>query len=208
MTSTSDPLLNSVAIADLRPTQITVGFLEVAEKRRDWSRLADADRAVFLARHLVPVLLGPKGRPYVIDHHHLAMALHEEGCERVEVTVVADLSGLDKDAFWVFADNRGWCHPYDGAGRRVDFDQIPKSVAALSDDPFRSLAGALRRAGGYAKETIPFTEFMWADALRRRLDARALTDSFAAALVQALEFAKSRDARYLPGWCGPSATAA
>ncbi|MEI9890255.1 MAG: ParB-like protein [Caulobacteraceae bacterium] len=33
----------------------------------------------FLGHHLIPVLLGPKGRPYVIDHHHLARALAEEG---------------------------------------------------------------------------------------------------------------------------------
>ena len=110
---------------------------------------------------------------------------------------------LEKDAFWVFTDNRGWCHPYDGDGRRVDFDQIPKAIAALGDDPYRSLAGALRRAGGYAKETVPFTEFMWADALRRRLSRKSVDASFAESLVKALTFAKSEDAVYLPGWCGP-----
>jgi hypothetical protein len=35
---------------------------------------------------------------------------------------------LDKAAFWVFADNRGWCHPYDEAGRRRTFDDIPTSL--------------------------------------------------------------------------------
>ena len=202
-----DPLLNEIAVADLRPTQITVGFREVAEKRREWNAMPDADRPGFLARHMIPVLLGPKKKSYVIDHHHLARALLDEGCETVQVNVIADLSILDRDAFWVFADNRDWCHPYDGAGKRVDFDQIPKSVAELTDDPFRSLAGALRRAGGYAKETIPFTEFMWADALRRRINVGDVEASFSTALVQALTFAKTHDARYLPGWCGPSVTA-
>ncbi len=203
---THDPLLNTVAIADLRPTQITVGYREVAEKRRQWHAMPETERPAFLARHMVPVLLGPKKRSYVIDHHHLARALHEEGCESVQVTVVADLSVLEKDAFWVFCDNRNWCHPYDGAGRRVGFEQIPRSVADLADDPFRSLAGALRRAGGYAKETIPFTEFMWADALRRRLPAKEVEASFSATLVKAIEFAKGKEAKYLPGWCGPSSS--
>ncbi len=201
---TRDPLLNTVAIAELRPTQITVGFREVAEKRREWSSMPDGERPAFLARHMIPVLLGPKKRFYVIDHHHLARALHDEGCETVQVTVVANLGTLDKDAFWVFADNRSWCHPYDGAGQRVGFDQIPRSVTDLADDPFRSLAGALRRAGGYAKETVPFTEFMWADALRRRLSSKDVEASFAGMLVQALQFARSPEAKYLPGWCGPS----
>jgi len=199
-----EPLLNSVAVADLRPTQITVGLREVAEKRREWDTMPEADRPEFLARHMIPVLLGPKKRFYVIDHHHLARALLDEGCETVQVNVVANLSTLDRSGFWVFADNRGWAHPYDGAGKRVDFDQIPQTVAAMTDDPFRSLAGALRRAGGYAKEGMPFAEFMWADALRRRIHVRDVEASFSATLVKALEFAKSHDAKYLPGWCGPS----
>ena len=202
--STREPMLHTVPLAELRPTQVTVGYREVAEKRRAWSERAEGDRAGWLGRHMIPVLLGPKKRAYVIDHHHLARALLEEGCEGVLVDVVADLSMLDRDAFWVFADNRGWCHPYDAEGRRAGFDDIPKSIADLADDPFRSLAGALRRAGGYAKETVPFTEFMWADALRRRIRRRDVDASFSAALLQALEFAKGRDARYLPGWCGPN----
>ncbi len=124
--SIREPILNDAAIADLRPTQITVGFREVAEKRREWSGMPEADRPAFLARHMIPVLLGPKKKFYIIDHHHLARALLDEGCESVQVNVIADLSTLDRDAFWVFTDNRGWCHPYDGAGQRVGFDEIPK----------------------------------------------------------------------------------
>ena len=202
--SPREPLLHTVPLAELRPTQVTVGYREVAEKRRAWAGRAEGDRAAWLGRHMIPVLLGPKKRSYVIDHHHLTRALLEEGCEGVLVNVVADLSMLDRDAFWVFADNRGWCHPYDADGRRAGFDDIPRSIADLADDPYRSLAGALRRAGGYAKETVPFTEFMWADALRRRIKRREVDASFSGALLTALEFAKTRDARYLPGWCGPN----
>jgi hypothetical protein len=71
------------------------------------------------------------------------------------------------------------------------------------DDPFRSLAGELRRSGGFAKDTTPFSEFLWADFLRRRLKRKLLENDFAAALVRALRLAKSGDADFLPGWCGP-----
>ena len=202
--SSREPILNTVAIAELRPTQITIGLREVAEKRRQWNEMPEEERGPFLGRHMIPVLLGPKGRHYIIDHHHLVRALHDEGCESVLVNVVAKLNALEKDAFWVFADNRGWCHPYDADGRRVGFDQIPRTIADLSDDPYRSLAGALRRAGGYAKETVPFTEFMWADALRRTLTRRPAGDAFSAAMIEALAFANSPAASYLPGWCGPT----
>jgi hypothetical protein len=33
----------------------------------------------FLQSHPVPVVLGPGGRHYLIDHHHLARAMHEKG---------------------------------------------------------------------------------------------------------------------------------
>ena len=44
-------------------------------------------------------------------------------------------------------------------GRRRHYKDIPKSVTGLVDDPFRSLAGELRRVGGFAKDTTPFSEF-------------------------------------------------
>ena len=202
--SAREPRIKPVPIADLRPTQMTVGMREVAEKRKMW-REKEGHGDSFLGHHLIPVLLGPKGRPYVIDHHHLARALMEEGVDNVATTVVADLSMLDKDAFWVFADNRGWCHPYDADGARRAFDDIPKSIKGMKDDPFRSLAGELRRAGGFAKETTPFSEFLWADFLRRKLKPADVRADFAASLSRALRLAKSPKAQYLPGWCGPSA---
>jgi hypothetical protein len=140
----------------------------------------------------------------VIDHHHLARALHDEGVEAVLVTVVANLSKLDKDAFWVVLDNRGWMHPFDDQGRRRDYGDIPRSVAELADDPFRSLAGELRRSGGFAKDTTPFSEFLWADFMRRRLKRKDVEDNFDATLKTALDLAKAMDANYLPGWCGPA----
>jgi hypothetical protein len=76
-------------------------------------------------------------------------------------------------------------------------------VDKLIDDPFRSLAGELRRAGGFAKDTTPFSEFLWANFLRRRMKREAVEANFSHAIAKALELAKSVDANYLPGWCGP-----
>lgn len=199
-----EPILIPVPIAELRPTQITVGMREVTEKRKHWRERADRDGGEFLGRHMIPVLLGPKQRHYVIDHHHLARALQEEGIEKVLVTVVADLHRLEKSSFWVVLDNRGWCHPYDAEGRRRDFEDIPTMISDLVDDPYRSLAGDLRQAGGFAKDTTAFSEFIWADFLRRRIKLKDIKADFSAALATALELAKTADADYLPGWCGPS----
>ena len=200
-----DPILHSVAIADLRPTQITVGMREVTAKRAAWKARPDGKAAEFLGKHMVPVIQGPKDRLYVIDHHHLARALIEEGQDTVIVTIVADLSALSGDSFWFNMDNRNWMHPYDADGARQGADALPKSVTGLVDDPFRSLAGELRLAGGYAKDTTPFSEFLWADFLRRRIGSKDVRAAFDAALATALKLSKSSDAAYLPGWCGPTA---
>jgi hypothetical protein len=197
-----EPVLKPVAIAELRPTQITVGFREVAAKRKRFDQMKDKAGA-FLGRHMIPTVLGPRKRHYLVDNHHLALALHQEAVEAVLVSVVADLSALTKMAFWRFLDNRDWCHPYDAKGERTTFDAIPSSIDKLKDDPYRSLAGELRHAGGYAKDLTPFSEFLWADFLRGRIKPKSIAADFNAALARAVKLAKSKDAGYLPGWCGP-----
>jgi hypothetical protein len=199
-----DPVLTPVSIERLRPTQITVGMREVKDKRRGLRKRPTRKIGRFLGDHMIPVILVPNDRHYIIDHHHLALALLGEGIEQVLVTVIADLSMLGPEQFWIVLDHHSWVHPYDDDGRRVNFSRIPKRVDQLKDDPFRSLAGELRRAGGFAKDTTPFSEFLWADFLRRRLDRRKVKEHFAAAVRQAMKLAKSQDAHYLPGWCGPS----
>ena len=199
-----EPLLTTVAIKDLRPTQITVGMREVAEKRKRWRDTGTKKGEKFLGRHTMPVVLGPKSRHYIIDHHHLALALHGEGVKDVAVTIVANLCKLEIDAFWVVMDDHNWMHPFDADGQRRHYKDIPKSVTGMVDDPFRSLAGELRRAGGFAKDTMQFSEFLWADFLRRRLKRKTIERDFARAIEAALALSQSKDADYLPGWCGPS----
>jgi hypothetical protein len=204
MTMVREPLLTTVAVADLRPTQITIGMREVMAKRKRWRAMGGKKGGKFLGKHMIPVILGPKQRHYVIDHHHLARALHDEGVKEIAVTVVANLSKLDGDTFWTVMDDRSWMHPFDANGRRRDYADIPKRVMEMVDDPFRSLAGELRRAGGFAKDTTPFSEFLWADFLRRRMKRKLVERDFQRAIERALQLAKSADADYLPGWCGPS----
>jgi hypothetical protein len=201
--SAREPVLNPVKIKSLKPTQMTVGLREVNEKRREWRDRGGGKGAEYLGKHMIPVVLGPKEQHYVIDHHHLARALEEEGVKDILVNVVADLRSLTREEFWIFMDNRAWCHPYDAHGRRRTFDEIPTAVGAMEDDPYRSLAGELRRAGGYAKDTTPFSEFIWADFLRRRIKRKAVEKDFGAAIRKALALAKDDAASYLPGWCGP-----
>jgi hypothetical protein len=198
-----EPSLHATPVLDLRPTQMTLGMGEVARKRGSWKSQGAKSLAEFLAHHMVPVVVGPGGRRYLIDHHHLARALHDEGVNSVFVSIVADFNKLDFDAFWNIMDFHGWTHPFDGKGRRRAYADLPKTVAAMEDDPYRSLAGELRYVGGFAKDSTPFSEFVWADFLRRRIKPKDVRKDFGSAIDKALALAKSEDASYLPGWCAP-----
>src|ERR1700689_4967388 len=200
------PSVRPVLISNLRPTQITVGLGEVEQRRNHWRQQQGKKAARYLGKHMIPVILGPDGHHYLIDNHHLARALHDEGVKSVLTLVIADLRKLDTAAFWFVMDNRGWLHPYDERGRRRPHTELPNSVKDLRDDPFRTLAGELRRAGGFAKETIPFTEFLWGDFLRRHIKKKTVQKNFSRALKDALRLAKQDIADYLPGWCGPTAS--
>jgi hypothetical protein len=54
--------LVDAAILELRPTQMTAGFAEVAAKRHEWAQLAKKARKQLLASHWFPAVLGPRGR--------------------------------------------------------------------------------------------------------------------------------------------------
>ena len=59
---TREPRLRPIPVRDLRPTQMTVGYREVMQKRRQWREQAEAAAGKFLGEHMIPVLLGPKER--------------------------------------------------------------------------------------------------------------------------------------------------
>jgi hypothetical protein len=99
-----EPIVKPVAIADLRPTQMTVGVREVKEKRKRLRSESKIKGEEFLGKHMIPVMLGPEDRHYIIDHHHLARALHDEGVEDVLVTVVKNLRTLEPESFWFELD--------------------------------------------------------------------------------------------------------
>jgi hypothetical protein len=194
--------LRPVLIADLIPTQVTVGMREVDFKRRRWRGRDSQNAASYLRSHSVPVILGPRAQYYIVDRHHLTRALHEEGVEEISTVVVGDLSALSFDEFWPVLESRGYPHWFDDKGDRLSYGDIPKTVFDLTDDPYRSLSGALKRVGGYAKNSTPFSEFRWADFLRRRIVRETVERDFDHALELALVLAQSRQAITLPGWRG------
>jgi hypothetical protein len=110
------------------------------------------------------------------------------------VLALDDLAHLEEAKFWTILESRGWCHPYDALGRRRAWAEMPTSMAQLMDDPFRSLASALRRAGGFAKHPEPFSEFAWVTRLRRHIPLSLVEHNFDAALREALRLLSDHSA--------------
>src|ERR1700720_4952587 len=101
MANVREPILRPIPILSLRPTQMTVGMREVKEKRKRWrEKESKKKQAESLGKHMIPVVRGPDQRYYVVDHHHLARALHDEGVTDILVTGIGDLTTVHGEAFW------------------------------------------------------------------------------------------------------------
>jgi hypothetical protein len=196
------PRFKRAPIKALRPTQLTVGLREVEVKRRRLEALSFDERERYLETHPMPVVIGPAGKLYITDHHHLARAALDarvgEACFRVE----ADYSSLRPDKFWHTMNKRCWVHPLDQNGVRHRYERLPSDVSKLVDDVYRSLAGFVRDSGGFTKTTVAFAEFIWADYFRRNLAIEDVREDFAAAVRHAKRLAKSPLAKRIPGYKG------
>jgi hypothetical protein len=192
--------LDRAKLALLRPTQFSVGYAEVELKSSEWRKLKKKQREHAIRSHVFPAVLGPGHEYYIVDHHHLGIALIEQEVKEVWVTRLDDMSWLDASTFWRTLEFRAWAHLYDHRGRRRPYTDMPTKLTKLQDDPYRSLAGLVRIGGGYAKDQAPFSEFLWADFFRSRVSTKLIADRQAQAVRTGIKLAKSREARYLPGW--------
>lgn len=186
-------------ILELHPTQMAIGFQQVSKKEKKLRRMTGLKLTEYLKSKKVPVVIGPKGKYYIIDHHHLCKAVHNLGQEEVYVDVIMDCSDMPTSDFWVFMAGRKYVWLFDHSGKKIDIDDLPKNIRHLKDDPYRSLAGIIRRMGAYVKVSAPFAEFHWANFLRtkiRNLDSDIDEEAIEAAMIAA----RSNAAHGLPGF--------
>jgi hypothetical protein len=190
-----------VPLADLRPTQMAVGMRQVEAKRLKIERRAGSTRRLrrYVEKRPVPAVLGPDEEFYIVDHHHLSLALWQSDVDEVLVRIIGDLSDLPKGTFLRAMASFGWLHPYDAQGRRISPTQLPTALDKLRPDLYRDLAWSVRQAGGFVKSEIPFSEFAWANFFRRRIPTAEVSRDFDRAHAHAMRLALTPDARHLPG---------
>jgi hypothetical protein len=194
-----------VAIQKLRPTQFAVGFREVDERAENIARKSPKKLNAYLEEHLALIVIGPDDVPYLIDGHHLCLAmLKAKVGDAVVAQVEANWRRLGRDDFWRQMREHRWVYPYDNQGRGpLDPEAIPKTVTEMTDDPYRSLAWEVRKRGGYKKTADSFAEFKWANFFRARIPVGDGEGGFQRAIEAALNISHSAEAKGLPGYMPP-----
>lgn len=195
-----------INLDQLHPTQFSFGMMIVKEKRDKLRRESGSAHQLdhYLKSKPEPVVIGPNENFYIIDHHHLARALWEESIPSTYATILANYSWMNLNDFWKEMLNQGWFFPYDETGRGpLRWQDLPRSIQNLQDDPYRSLSGKVRDRGGYKKTSIPYAEAQWANFFRSQIQIKSGKEAFDKALHQALVLAQSPEARHLPGYLGP-----
>ncbi len=190
------------SILDIRPTQEAAGMEAVKEKVAEMEKLDPDELKKFLKKNPIPVVAGPDGKFYMIDHHHQSIAAHLAGRGHAYYVLETDYSKLkDMDEFWRRMKAKHWVREFDHLGNPLKIpDGLPKSILGMKDDPYRSLAYFVRKRGGYAKTSIEYAEFDWADFFREHVKPWHSREEFIAAVDEAAQLAHSATASHLPGW--------
>ena len=192
--------IHEIEVHRLHPTQITVGMIEVQDKRAILANLKNHALRDFLQSHPIPAVEGPEEKLYITDHHHLGRAVLDQNLTTGFFLIEADLSQLSLEVFWPEMDKHKWVHPYDENGTLKSFVDIPRHLTHLIDDPYRSIAGYVRNAGGYQKTDAAFSEFLWADFFRSRITLTEVHSNFESAVQEGVVLAHGVDAKTLPGY--------
>ncbi len=193
--------LFQIDLQSIHPTQFSVGLRSVKEKEKKLEEMSSQEKKGYLKKHPIPVVIGPEDTYYSVDKHHLALALLDLHQESTYAYILDDLSELDASHFWeeMIRNNRVYLKNENGQGP-LDPNSLPHTITELRDDPYRSLAAAVRLRGGYEKSKTLFSEFRWADFFRERIVIEEGERGFKKAVKEGVKLAHSPEAKDLPGY--------
>lgn len=189
----------------LRPLQGALGLEQV---RYGAARIAErADHAwAALRADPIKVVTGPGGALFILDHHHGAGAWLLAGYTEGVCQVMPRPPFRTEAEFWAGLEADHLVRLADADGKPIGPEQLPRSLGFMPDDPYRTLAGHLRRAGGFCRAAmqLEFAEFTWADWLRTRpeLPVGTVRTASASLVPAAMALVRSPAARGVPGYAG------
>ncbi len=195
-----------VHVSALHPTQFAVGYWEIDERAQKVNKKDGKKLAKYMEEHVGKIVVGPGGEPYIFDRHHMACIMQRTGKSPTIFAVVeANFKSLPVDSFWKVMVARKWAYLYDSKGiGPLDPSRLPKKIQDLQDDPFRSLAWAVRERGGYNQSAEPFAEFQWANFFRTKFTSDKANENMERLIKDALKLCHAAYARGLPGYIADS----
>jgi hypothetical protein len=187
-------------VVELHPTQIVVGYKEVELKEARLEGMTEKELDLYLQEHPFPVVTGPRNRKFMIDHHHLGLALVRRKHKHCYYNAVHEFHTIPPDKFFRVMSVMELLYLGGPDGKLMSVTQIPKRVEDLVDDPYRSLAGVCRDAGGFTKVHTPYSEFQWASFFRDRIIIDK--QDWEGTVKHAVQLAGTIEAKFLPGFIG------
>jgi len=195
-----------VELKAIRPTQFAVGAREVQIKAEKMGAMGARELEKYLAGHPVDVILGPGNLYYAIDGHHFALAAQAIGIRWVCVEIHNDYSDLSLSDFWKKMIRNERVYLYRLGEGPLSPTRLPKRWDQMIDDPYRSLASAVKREGGFKKSKDSFAEFEWAEFFRQYIKIEEGEEAFQKAVHAGYVLAQSSLAEQLPGHNGGEGT--
>lgn len=192
-------------VLNLRPTQFAVGMLEVDEKIHELSQYSKKKLKKVIKDNVVPVVRGPDRDLYIVDKHHFLTVCYQLGIKKVRIEIIKDFNNdsvLTYEKFWEWMLSTRNSYPYCqfGEGPREAL-YLPHDIRGLADDPYRSIAWFVRKAGAFENSDKNFAEFQWANFFRsKRLLQKHGKKGLPEALVEAVKLSQSDEAKDLPGF--------
>lgn len=183
--------IQNYPIEGLRPTQFSLGHLEIEVKTAQLRGLKEKELSAYVEKAL---FWGVKDRNevvHLIDGHHKVRSLMNLDFKTLTISLAGDYSNLSEELFWEKMQKNDFIYLFDHEGKPSGIESLPLSFCQLKDDPFRSLAWFVRKNKVYAKDDKPFQEFEWANYLRNALgniDISSLTsiNANSASIIEAL----------------------
>tara|TARA_S200002703_G_C3758354_1_gene233393 strand:- start:582 stop:1112 length:531 start_codon:yes stop_codon:yes gene_type:complete len=161
---------------------------EVEHKEAKIKKLARPDLTVYMLDHVVPIVIGPEGIPYMTDRHHTNTALLKSGRSPFAYCkIIANWSDKKPAAFWEEMEAHHYVWLMDAQGEPITPDQLPTSISGLTDDPWRAVVWKLEHDGVISKKPIYYYEFYWANLLEKKVDADPSAD-FKGAIAASREY--------------------
>lgn len=197
--------LTFIALNKLHPTQAFIGHDQIPFKVKKIEKKYKKEKLTsYLEKKWTPAIIGPDNKYWIIDHHHLSYALlHSkvpESKKGLFIKVIFDWSNDNWSYFEEKMTANLFLYLKDDKFEAINFNNLPKDIKSLNDNPFRSLAYFAREKGCFKKVNIPFSEFLWGEYFYKQGIRIKPKNNYKLPLKLALKLCKEDAARDLPGF--------